>query len=84
MLARVLGWYRPYWSKVRGTLVLVFVLTVFGIATRTLYPLIFKFIIDALTGGGELSDARKWVLMLLGIGAMRTITQAFLPSTRSV
>ena len=84
MLARVLRWYRPYWSRVRGTLGLVFVLTVFGIATRTLYPLIFKFLIDALTEGHELSGVRYWVLVLLGVGLMRTLTQAFLPSTRAM
>ncbi len=89
MLRRVLKWFTPYWRQVRGGLAVVFTLTVLGIATRTLYPLIFKFIIDALTvqsestGAIDLESARNWVLILLGMGLLRSLSQAFLPSTRA-
>ena len=89
MLKRVLNWFTPYWRQVRGGLAVVFSLTVLGIATRTLYPLIFKFIIDSLTvqneatGRIDLASARNWVLILLGMGFLRSLTQAFLPSCRA-
>ncbi len=89
MLKRVLKWFAPHWRQVRGGLAVVFALTVLGIATRTLYPLIFKFIIDALVVQGEeggqvdLSSARNWILILLGMGLARSLSQAFLPSTRA-
>ena len=88
MLRRVLSWYAPYWRRERGGIGVVFVLTVLAIATRTLYPLIFKFIIDALTmkdasGRPDLTSARNWVLILLALGFLRSLTQAFLPSSRA-
>ena len=88
MLKRVLSWFAPYWRRERGGISVVFVLTVLAIATRTLYPLIFKFIIDALTakdagGRPDLTSARNWVLILFALGFLRSLTQAFLPSTRA-
>ncbi|MCP4547009.1 MAG: ABC transporter ATP-binding protein [bacterium] len=106
MLANVFRWFSPYWNRIKGTLGVLFVLTLLGIATRTLYPLIFKFIIDSLAGANpaessnpvmsniarwvesimplESSSARTWVLVLLFMGAMRSIVQAVLPSTRAL
>ncbi|MCB9513086.1 MAG: ABC transporter ATP-binding protein [Candidatus Krumholzibacteriia bacterium] len=88
MLKRVLSWFAPHWRRVRGGLTVVFALTVLGIATRTLYPLIFKFIIDSLVqtdsaGTVDVTSARNWVLVLLAMGFLRSLTQAFLPSSRA-
>jgi len=83
MLRHVLLWLLPYWRKARGIMTLVFGLTVFAIATRTLYPVMFKFIIDRLTGDFDPQSARHWVLALLGMGFVRELTQAFLPSSRA-
>jgi len=83
MLKRVLAWLLPYWRRSRGIMALVFSLTVLGIATRTLYPVIFKFIIDNLTGEFDPRSAKHWILVLLGMGFLRELTQAFLPSSRA-
>jgi ATP-binding cassette, subfamily B, multidrug efflux pump len=83
MLKRVLRWLVPYWRRSRGIMVLVFSLTVFAIATRTLYPVIFKFIIDHLSGDFDPKSAKHWILVLFGVGLLREVTQAFLPSSRA-
>lgn len=82
-LGNVLRWFAPYWRRVRGGLTVVFGLTVLGIATRTLYPVIFKFIIDNLATDFDATSARHWILALLGMGVLREVTQAFLPSSRA-
>ncbi len=83
MLRRVLRWLVPYWRRSRGIMTLVFSLTVFGIATRTLYPVIFKFIIDHLAGDFNPQSAKHWIMALFGMGLLRELTQAFLPSSRA-
>jgi len=88
VLRRVLSWYAPYWRRERGGIAVVFLITVVAIASRTVYPLIFKFIIDALAvtdagGRPDLTSARNWVLVLLGLGFLRSLSQAFLPSCRA-
>ncbi|MDP6418243.1 MAG: ABC transporter ATP-binding protein [Candidatus Krumholzibacteria bacterium] len=83
MIRFVLSWLLPYWKQVRGLMAGLFALTTLGILTRTLYPVIFKFIIDALTEDFNIEVARNWVLALLGLGLLRELTQAVLPSTRA-
>jgi len=85
-LLRVLGWFVPYWRKAGRLVAVLLGLTVLGIATRTLYPLIFKFIIDHLDPSsiaGEPGSARWWIIVLLGVGFVREITQCLLPATRN-
>lgn len=83
MLKHVLRWLLPYWRRSRGIMALVFSLTVFAIATRTLYPVIFKFIIDHLSGDFDPKSAKHWIMALFGMGLVRELTQAFLPSSRA-
>lgn len=86
MLKRVLTWFVPYWRRSRKLIGVVFGLTLLGIVTRTLYPVIFKFIIDTIDPLAPTADedrARYWIMVLLATGILRELTQAFLPSTRN-
>lgn len=60
----------------------LFVLTTVGIALRSLYPYVFKYVIDSLTGGVDFTRVRTWILIILGLGIAREITQWLLPATR--
>lgn len=60
----------------------LFLLTTVGIALRSLYPYVFKYVIDSLTDGVDFTRVRTWIFIILGLGITREITQWLLPSTR--
>lgn len=82
MLKSVLKWFAPYWRQQRRWIVLLFALTTVGIALRSLYPYVFKYVIDALTDDLDFSRVRTWILVIFGLGIAREISQWLLPSTR--
>lgn len=81
----VLGWFRYYWKRHRGPFALVVAITVVAVATRTAYPLLFKFVIDALvTTDAESSRSPAfWVWVMVGVGFGQQVLQWLLPSTRA-
>lgn len=82
-LRAVLAWFMPYWRlRVRG-MGLVLLLTALGVATSTVYPLLFKFVLDELVQEGSPLGARRWVLALLGVGVMQQVLQWLLPVSRA-
>ncbi|MCA9782852.1 MAG: ABC transporter ATP-binding protein [Candidatus Cloacimonetes bacterium] len=83
VLRRVLRWLAPLWRLQRKQLLLVLGLTVLAVAIRTLYPLIFKFVLDALVDPGNALSARGWVLALLGAGVLQQTIQWLLPVSRA-
>ena len=82
MLKSVLKWFVPYWRQERRWMVALFALTTVGIALRSLYPYVFKYVIDSLTVNVDFTRVRTWILVILGLGIVREITQWLLPSTR--
>jgi len=81
-MKKVFAWFLPYWKyRYRGLSLVVFV-TLIGIATRTLYPFVFKFVIDALEVDPDPASARFWVLAILGVGIVRELSQWLLPALR--
>ena len=82
MLRSVLKWFATYWRPQRRWMLLLFALTTVGIALRSLYPYVFKYVIDSLTDNLDFSRVRTWILIILGLGIAREITQWLLPSTR--
>lgn len=83
LLRNVLGWYVPYWKRHRGGMVVVLSLTALAVAANTLYPLIFKFVLDRLVDHGEPLASRRWVLALLGAGLVQQLLQWLLPVSRA-
>ena len=82
MLKTVLKWFSQYWRREIRWMILLFALTTVGIALRSLYPYVFKYVIDSLTDNLDFSRVRTWILLILGLGVAREITQWLLPSTR--
>ncbi len=82
MLRSVLKWFTTYWRPQRRWMLLLFALTTVGIALRSLYPYVFKYVIDSLTDNQDFSRVRTWILVILGLGIVREFTQWLLPSTR--
>ncbi len=81
-LRKVLRWFLPLWrTQIRG-MTLVVMLTALAVAANTIYPLMFKFVIDNIADGHALA-ARKWVLILLGAGVLQQIIQWILPVSRA-
>ncbi|MBL7032716.1 MAG: ABC transporter ATP-binding protein [Candidatus Delongbacteria bacterium] len=81
-MRKVFAWFLPYWKHRARGLSLVVLITLVGIATRTLYPFVFKFVIDALEVDPDPQSARFWVLAILGIGLVRELSQWMLPALR--
>ena len=80
----VLGWYLPYWKqRWQGMLGLILV-TIISIALSTAYPVIFKYVIDALVAQEAPSQVRVFVWLILAVGIARTLTRWVLPSSRYV
>ena len=84
MVKSVLKWFVTYWRHEKRWIAVLFGLTTVGIALRSLYPYVFKYVIDSLTDNLDFSRVRTWILLILGLGIMREITQWLLPSTRYV
>ncbi len=84
-LRHVLRWFAPYWRAHRGKFLIVLALTTLAVAARTTYPLLFKFVLDALetTDPEQRRDPRHWVWVLLGVGFFQQVLQWLLPSTRA-
>ncbi|NQV14837.1 ABC transporter ATP-binding protein [bacterium] len=81
---RVLGWFRPYWRRRWTGILIVVGITILSIALSTSYPVIFKYVIDALSAGEETTDVRFFVWMILIVGLARTIARWILPSMRYI
>lgn len=86
----VIGWFRHYWSLHRGPFLLVIGITVFGVAARIAYPLLFKYVIDAVVpprdGSEPVGSSRTpqfWILVMLGVGLTQQVFQWLLPSIRA-
>ncbi len=82
-LVKVLKWFLPYWRDRRKGLVLVLSLTAVSVAATTLYPLLFKFVIDRLVHDGDPLSSRRWVLALLGVGVLQQLIHWLLPVSRA-
>lgn len=82
-LAKVLAWFLPYWRLRRRGMALVLVLTALGVAASTIYPLLFKFVLDELVDSGSPLEARRWVLALLAAGVVQQMLQWLLPVSRA-
>ena len=80
----VLGWFMPYWRARWKGMLGVIGITAFSIALSTAYPVIFKFVIDALVAAEEPSAVRVFVWMIFIVGIARTLTRWVLPSSRYV
>jgi len=80
----VLGWFVPYWRKRWKGMSGVIGITVLSIALSTAYPVIFKYVIDALVAGESTRDVRVFVWMIFMVGVARTLTRWILPSSRYV
>lgn len=80
----VLGWFSPYWRKRWKGMLGVVGITALSIALSTAYPVIFKYVIDALVAGEATKDVRVFVWMILIVGVARTFTRWVLPSSRYV
>ena len=82
-LRKVLAWFMPFWRLRRRGMLLVLCLTALGVAFSTIYPLIFKFVLDELVQKGNPLSARQWVLALLGAGMLQQVLQWLLPVSRA-
>jgi len=82
-LRAVFKWFMPLWKAHRSWMLLVFFLTTIAVAVSTMYPLMFKFIIDRIVHDGDPIGSRKWVLALLGAGAIQQVVQWLLPVSRA-
>lgn len=81
-MRHVLKWFMPFWkNRARGMGILLFITTL-AIAAKTLYPFIFKFVIDSLAGDIDFDNILNWIWIILGVGIIREITQWLLPATR--
>ncbi|MBC8192373.1 MAG: ABC transporter ATP-binding protein [Candidatus Marinimicrobia bacterium] len=80
----VLGWFAPYWRRRWKGISWVMLITVVSIALSTAYPIIFKYVIDALSAGGETGDVQFYVWIILLVGLARTLTRWILPSSRYI
>ena len=80
----VLGWFAPYWRRRWKGISWVMLITVVSIGLSTAYPIIFKYVIDALSAGSETGDVQFYVWIILLVGLARTLTRWILPSSRYV
>ena len=80
----VLGWFAPYWRQRWRGIAWVMFITVLSIGLSTAYPIIFKYVIDALSAGRKTTDVQFYVWLILLVGLARTITRWILPSSRYV
>ncbi len=81
-MKKVLRWFWPFWKNRRKGMLSVILVTVLAILVKTLYPFIFKFVIDSLEGEIDLQNVRHWVFIILGLGIVQQITQWLLPVMR--
>jgi ATP-binding cassette, subfamily B, multidrug efflux pump len=82
-LLSVLRWFSPFWKSHRPWMLFVLLLTVMAVVVGTLYPLMFKFVIDRIVHDNDPLGSRKWVLALLGAGAIQQFVQWLLPVSRA-
>ncbi len=82
-LGKVLAWFLPYWRQRRRGMGLVLLLTALGVGASTVYPLLFKFVLDSLVESGSPLEARTWVLALLAVGLAQQLLQWLLPVSRA-
>ncbi|MEA3287768.1 MAG: ABC transporter ATP-binding protein [Candidatus Marinimicrobia bacterium] len=80
----VLGWFLVYWKNRKIGISWVVSVTIISIALSTAYPVIFKFVIDALVEGQATTDVRLYVWMILIVGLARTLARWVLPSSRYI
>ena len=80
----VLGWFATYWRQRWKGISWVMLITVVSIALSTAYPIIFKYVIDALSAGRETGDVQFYVWIILLVGLARTLTRWILPSSRYI
>jgi ABC-type multidrug transport system fused ATPase/permease subunit len=78
----VLNWFKRYWRHRWKGMLTVLMVTILGIAVKTLYPYIFKYIVDELAQDIDLTSVRNWILIILTVGILREITQWLLPAFR--
>ena len=78
----VLGWFAPYWRNRWKGISWVMLATVVSIGLSTAYPIIFKYVIDALTEGKPVADVKFFVWLIFLIGLARTLTRWILPASR--
>ncbi|HDT12495.1 MAG TPA: ABC transporter ATP-binding protein [Candidatus Marinimicrobia bacterium] len=81
-MRHVLKWFMPFWKKRARGMIILLIITTLAIAAKTLYPFIFKFVIDSLTGDIDFNSILTWIWIILGVGIIREITQWILPATR--
>jgi len=77
------GWLAKYWKQKRRLMTVVVLLTVFSIAARTTYPLMFKFVLDKLTTHAPPAVIRHWVWLLIAVGLYQGLMFAILPNSRA-
>ena len=78
----VLGWFAPYWRRRWKGISWVMLMTVVSIGLNTVYPIIFKFVIDALTEKKAVTDVKFYVWIIFLVGLARTLTRWLLPASR--
>jgi len=78
----VLGWFAPYWRNRWKGISVVMLVTVVSIGLSTAYPIIFKYVIDALTEEKPVADVKFFVWLIFLIGLARTLTRWILPASR--
>lgn len=83
-MKNVLLWFSRYWKQRSKGMLAVLAVTVAGIAVKTLYPYMFKFVIDELSSEIELPKIHQIILLILSVGILREITQWLLPAMRAM
>ncbi len=81
-MKHVLRWFLPFWKHRRKGMGILLIITTLAIAAKTVYPYIFKFVIDNLTKDIHYDNILTWVWIILGVGIVRGVTQWLLPATR--
>lgn len=81
-MKHVLRWFLPFWKHRRKGMGILLIITTLAIAAKTVYPYIFKFVIDNLTKDIHYDNILTWVWIILGVGIVREVTQWLLPATR--
>jgi ATP-binding cassette subfamily B protein len=81
-MKHVFRWFLPFWKLRRKGMGILLLITTLAIAAKTVYPYIFKFVIDHLTQDIHYDNILTWVWVILGVGLVREITQWLLPATR--
>jgi ATP-binding cassette, subfamily B, multidrug efflux pump len=81
-MKHVLRWFLPFWKLRRKGMGILLLITTLAIAAKTIYPYIFKFVIDHLATDIHYDNILTWVWVILGVGIVREVTQWLLPATR--